>query len=161
MLKHNNELFRNVNNTYGAHTATNSTFYTGKKTEVPPVTDIYRDFVELFKKRREMKQRLDISKIILENEMSIFTSSSARFNLITEIHLALFNTPDMSVGKCQYYTNTIEMDVLPTDYDGDVLVLNSKYNLDYNFKIRHSLNKRTYYFGHPDQLQPHPRALSI
>lgn len=163
MLKHSNELFRNINNTYGAHTATNSTFYNSGKNEVPSNNDIYRDFVKLLKQRREMKQRLDISKINLENEMSIFTSSLARFNLITEIHLALFNTTDMSVGKCQYYTQNNEMDVLPTDCDGDSLVLNSKIALkpEYIFTTQRNLNKGKYYFGHQEQLQPYPRPLSI
>lgn len=163
MIKHISEYFHTINNTYGAHTANNSTFYTDGKRDVPSSADIYASFVELLKQRREMKQRLDLSKVILDNEARKFTSKTARLYLIIEVHKALYNTVDLSVGKCKYYTNNKELDVLPTDYDGDVLVLNSMLKLKPEFEYTSTRNStgRKYYFGHPEQLQPHPRSLSI
>ena len=162
MLKHTSDYFRNVNNMYGAHTSKHSLFYSSEKAEVPPVTDIYASFVGLLRQRREMKQRLYLSKVILDNEARMFTSKTARLGLIISVHKALYNTVDLSVGKCKYYTNSKELDVLPTDYDGDVL-LTSQIKLKPEFEYTNKLNTtgRKYYFGHPEQLQPHPRSLSI
>lgn len=131
--------------------------------DVPSSADVYASFVELLKQRREMKQRLDLLKVILDNEARMFTSKTARLQLIIEVHKALYNTVDLSVGKCNYYTNNKELDVLPTDYDGDVLVLNSMLKLKPEFEYISTRNStgRKYYFGHPEQLQPHPRSLSI
>ena len=133
------------------------------KKDVPPSVDIYASFVELFRQRREMKQRLDLSKVILDNEARMFTSKTARLHLIIGVHKALYNTVDLSVGKCKYYTNKKELDVLPTDYDGDAVVPNSMIKLRSEFEYTNTRNstRRKYYFGHPEQLHPHPRSLSI
>ena len=161
MLKHTSDYFRNVNNMYGAHTSKHSLFYSSEKAEVPPVTDIYASFVELLRQRREMKQRLDLSKVILDNEARMFTSKTARLGLIISVHKALYNTVDLSVGKCKYYTNSKELDVLPTDYDGDALILNSmiKCRDEYLYTTANVSTKRKYYFGHSDQLQPYSRSV--
>ena len=163
MIKHTSEYFHTINNTYGAHTSSKSMLYGGTKKDVPPSVDVYASFVELLKQRREMKQRLDLSKVILDSEARLFTSKTARLHLIIGVHKALYNTVDLSVGKCKYYTNNKELDVLPTDYDGDVLVLNSMLKLKPEFEYTSTRNStgRKYYFGHPEQLQPHPRSLSI
>ena len=161
MLRHNNELFHNINNTYGATSSTSQSMINNIKHLIPEHNDSFTKFNRLLQQRKEMKQRLDLSKVILDNEARMFTSKTARLGLIISVHKALYNTVDLSVGKCKYYTNSKELDVLPTDYDGDALILNSmiKCRDEYLYTTANVSTKRKYYFGHSDQLQPYSRSV--